>query len=645
MPFDSPDVNLGTLLQDVETGKVQLPDFQREWKWDTDRISSLLASISLDHPVGVLMMLELGGAGVRFKPRAIAGAPDNTAAAERLLLDGQQRITSLYQSLGSGRPVETTDARGKHLTRWYYIDIAKSLAADGDREEAVLSVPEDRVIRSDFGRRIDADYSSLDRECDAEVFPLARIFDMGAVFEWNNRYVSRSPLGPDQAATRWNDFYKEVLSNFVQYTVPVIVLNRETPKEAVCTVFEKVNTGGVVLNVFELLTATFAADDFRLNDDWRERKKRLQARPALRELESTDFLQAIALVSTWHRRNNAAANETAGGDSVLPGVTCRRKDILNMTLGAYQEWADAVMRGFEWAAQFLAREKIFASKDIPYRTQLVPLAALRVVLGQSADNHEVNERLRRWFWSGVLGELYSGAVETRFARDLEQVPAWIEGGPQPRTLVEASFEASRLLSLRTRNSAAYKGVHALLMKHGSRDLLKAVEIDMAQFFDLHIDIHHIFPRKWCDDRNIDRGQRDCIVNKTGLSYDTNRSIGGRAPSSYLATVETRTGQSPDEIDALLDRHLVNAQRLRDDDFDGFFNDRLEALVRLISEAMGKDVARDNELDGVEYDADEDEPPPPEEIALAERPASPQIGRSSARVTDGELRGGSSGLEL
>jgi hypothetical protein len=183
------------------------------------------------------------------------------------------------------------------------------------------------------------------------------------------------------------------------------------------------------------------------------------------------------------------------------------------------------------------------------------------------------------------------------------------------------------------------------MKHGSRDLLKAVEIDMAQFFDLHIDIHHIFPRKWCDDRNIDRGQRDCIVNKTGLSYDTNRSIGGRAPSSYLATVETRTGQSPDEIDALLDRHLVNAQRLRDDDFDGFFNDRLEALVRLISEAMGKDVARDNELDGVEYDADEDEPPPPEEIALAERPASPQIGRSSARVTDGELRGGSSGLEL
>ena len=75
VPFDSPDVNLGSLLGDVDAGKVQLPDFQREWKWDDDRIRSLLASISLDHPVGVLMMLEVGGSDVRFKPRPVSGAP------------------------------------------------------------------------------------------------------------------------------------------------------------------------------------------------------------------------------------------------------------------------------------------------------------------------------------------------------------------------------------------------------------------------------------------------------------------------------------------------------------------------------------------------------------------------------------------
>jgi hypothetical protein len=215
----------------------------------------------------------------------------------------------------------------------------------------------------------------------------------------------------------------------------------------------------------------------------------------------------------------------------------------------------------------------------------------------------------------VLGELYSGAVETRLARDLEQVPAWIDGGPEPRTLVEASFEATRLLSLKTRNSAAYKGIHALLMRHGAPDFLKAVEIDMAQFLDLHIDIHHIFPRKWCDDRRIDQGRRDSIVNKTGLSYDTNRSIGGRAPSSYVASVQKRTARSPEEMDALLERHLVSAEHLRSDDFEGFFSDRLEALVRLISAAMGKDVGRDDRREVPHFQAEDEELPAPEEVAL------------------------------
>lgn len=191
---------------------------------------------------------------------------------------------------------------------------------------------------------------------------------MGAVFEWQNRYVTRSPLGPQEAAERWNAFYNGVLSNVVKYTVPVIVLNKETPKEAVCTVFEKVNTGGVVLNVFELLTATYAADDFRLNDDWRQRKLLMNDKPALQEVESTDFLQAITLVSSWHRREGVSGGGGSPGGPQGPGVTGRRKDILNLALSEYRTWADPVTEGFQWAARFLAREKIFVSKDIPYRS-------------------------------------------------------------------------------------------------------------------------------------------------------------------------------------------------------------------------------------------------------------------------------------
>src|SRR5271155_4681028 len=92
-PFD-----LNKLLDDCQRGILQLPDFQRSWVWDEDRIKSLIASISRAFPVGALMTLKTGGP-VNFKPRPIEGASDGIKPehAEALLLDGQQRMTSMYQ--------------------------------------------------------------------------------------------------------------------------------------------------------------------------------------------------------------------------------------------------------------------------------------------------------------------------------------------------------------------------------------------------------------------------------------------------------------------------------------------------------------------------------------------------------------------
>jgi uncharacterized protein with ParB-like and HNH nuclease domain len=146
MPFDSPDYDLEELLKDVGSGEIQLPDFQRPWKWDDDRIRSLIESISYEHPIGVVMMLEIGGDGVRFKPTPLAGVLGASAVnPEHLLLDGQQRLTSLFQALASRDAVDTVDARGKKLRRFYYLDIEQSLDESADRYEAILSVPEDRV--------------------------------------------------------------------------------------------------------------------------------------------------------------------------------------------------------------------------------------------------------------------------------------------------------------------------------------------------------------------------------------------------------------------------------------------------------------------------------------------------------------------
>ena len=112
MPFESPDYQLGKLMEQVTDGKIQLPDFQREWKWDDAHIASLLASISVGHPIGVLMMLDVGGDDVDFAAKPLSGADDDSVGdPERLLLDGQQHTTSLFQALYSNRPVQTRDTR------------------------------------------------------------------------------------------------------------------------------------------------------------------------------------------------------------------------------------------------------------------------------------------------------------------------------------------------------------------------------------------------------------------------------------------------------------------------------------------------------------------------------------------------------
>src|SRR5277367_3455011 len=102
-PFD-----LNKMLEDCHSGVTQLPDFQRSWVWDEDRIRSLIASISRAFPVGALMTLNTGGE-VNFKPRPIEGAPDEAkkVAPQALLLDGQQRMTSLYQVTIRRKVVET----------------------------------------------------------------------------------------------------------------------------------------------------------------------------------------------------------------------------------------------------------------------------------------------------------------------------------------------------------------------------------------------------------------------------------------------------------------------------------------------------------------------------------------------------------
>ena len=553
--FQTNPYDLSKLLEDCHKGYLQLPDFQRSWVWDEDRIKSLVASVSRAFPVGALMSLDTGGP-VNFKPRPVEGAPPEAKQVhpQSLLLDGQQRMTSLYQVTLRGKVVDTMTPKNKKVKRWFYIDIRKALDPSSDREEAIVGMPEDRISRKDFGREVLLDLSSPELEYKSLMYPVSQVFDWD---RWQDGF-DKHWRGDQNEGVReeFRAFKRQVLENFKYYRVPVISLDRSTSKEAVCVVFEKVNTGGKALDAFELVTAMYAASGHELRKDWygddgikgRHRRLAETLRPAgedtgiIAGVSNTDFLQAVSLFYTRERRRVAEAAGNQGKD--LPAVSGNRQALLSLPLQAYKQYESQVERGFVQAAKFLYLLHIYRIFDLPYQSQIVPLAAILADIGDAWEHEANRAKLVRWYWNGVFGELYGSAVETRIARDFMEVPRWLKGGPEPSTVSETLFRADRLKTMRMRISAAYKGINALLMKAGAKDFRSGQEFDHTVFFGENVDIHHIFPQEWCKAHGLKPAVFDSIINKTPLSYRTNRIIGGVAPSQYISKLESGNQNSP-----------------------------------------------------------------------------------------------------
>ena len=524
------------------------------------------------------MFLEYGNESIHFKYKPIEGSPAApTVEPDELILDGQQRLTSLYNALYSRNPVHTRTDKGKDIDRYYYLDIEKVLDPKADDEEVVISVPASKKTTSNFGRKVDIDLSTREQEFKLKMFPLNIILDTSEEQNWQNEYYKYYHYDAE-LIKQFTELFSKVINPTQQYQMPVILLDKTTPKEAVCQVFENVNTGGVSLTVFELVTAVFAMDDFQLRKDWEERKAKYFSGDLLSKVTATDFLTALTLLSSFKAERT---------------VSCKKKDVLALPLDEYKKYADSLCNGFLLAEKLLKEERIFSSYDLPYSTQLVPLSAVCTVLmdGNRIHTTSVKKMVKQWYWCGVFGELYGSANETRYANDIVQVVKWINnGGNLPKTVTDFYFNPMRLLGLQSRQSAAYKGMMALILKNHARDFISGAEMDFSTFSNERIDIHHIFPKNYCIKEGYDKRKWNSIVNKTPISASSNREIGGNAPSVYLERLEKRGSVSSLELDGYVESHWIDHNLLRADDFQNFIIDRAKKLLTVIEKATGRPIS-------------------------------------------------------
>ena len=583
--FRSDNEKLSKLLDEIENYEIQLPDFQRGWVWEDSRIRALLASLTKGFPIGAIMLLESGG-DCHFKCKSIEGSGDANKEPSFMILDGQQRMTSTFLSMRSKNPVMTMTDQKKPIKRFYYLDIKKALDPNIDRYDAIVAVDEKKQIRENIGRDIVLDLSTREKEYENKMIPFNILSNSIELNDWRNGYQSFYDF--DREIIReYQNIDDMILQQVINYEVPYIKVLKNTPKEAVCQVFENVNQGGKPLTVFELITATFAADNFDLKEHWSNIQEKFKNYETLKNFDNTSFLIAMTLLVAMNKGIT---------------VSCKRKDVLSLNYKDFENNEQQLIEGFTRMYKLLVEMNIYSEYDIPYTTQFIPLSVICAILGNELENAFVKKKVKQWFWCGVFGELYGSANETRYALDVKQVADWALNKTEetPRTVLDCNFSTMRLLGLQTKNSAAYKGVMALILNNNAKDWINGLEMSVQTYLDERSDIHHIFPQDYCMNMNYDKRKWNSIINKTPLFFSTNRYIGGVAPSEYISKIIRNKNINDEELKQFVETHLIDFELLNSNNFEEFIKNRAVNILNRIEDATGKKITDRTSEDVVNY---------------------------------------------
>lgn len=539
------------LLESIHNREVALPDFQRDFVWDPRATEELIESICQNFPAGSLLRIK-NSHGFFFVPREVEAAPKlDGHMPSYLVLDGQQRLTSLYQALyGVG-------------SHGYFIHLG-GLLEGLDLEDCVFYERQKRATKK---------YGKPEQQAQSLTFPFARLFGGGGGFEdWLDHILEHRPEKGDERKElkrKIRDLRDQWIRPVEDYEFPMVTLAEGTSAAAVCTIFETLNRTGVKLSVFDLLTARFWPEDLRLRDLWEQAQEEY---PIIAEFEVDPYyvLQSVALLTA-------------------KSPSCKRGDVLDMKKGQIAEGWRHVVTGLASGLQMLRDDcGVIIPKWLPYNTIVVPLAAtfahIRDASGPATS--AARDKLKRWFWCSVFGQVYERAPNSQSAKDFGELKRWLGGGEPPQSIQEFSFDADSLRQTTPRQRAVYRGVMSLILRYEARDFHSGKKITANMILEEKIDDHHVFPQKYLAETKgkVSPALRDCVLNRTLIDKSTNIRISKRAPSDYLA--EIRGAIKDAKFDKLLRSHLLpptSDSPLMCDNFEEFLQHRQALIYEQIEE--------------------------------------------------------------
>jgi hypothetical protein len=509
------------LVEQAREGKICLPNFQRDFVWSREEVADLVRSIVRGYFIGSLLLLRCDPANPPFAPVHLRGAEPShrEARPELLVLDGQQRLSSLIYALMA----PDLSLKDSSQRRWFFVNL-----------DVLLSEPDSDEVVFDRAKRELRGLETAEAQYEQRVLPCTALLSQQGFYRWRDGYEdwlrANHPDLVEQYRSAWRDGWTSAVTSFQTFEAPLVELPRVDDSDGqaigrVCAIFEKLNSTGVDLSVYDLLTARLYRSGIRLHDLWTEACKTHPRLRAWSDGKADEHKFGVLVLRTL---------------ALLRGLDPKPRILIDLSPVDFEkDWRRAA-RAMERALEIVTLVGpdgfgVFAYKWLPGFGLVPILAALRAEIEDRRLGASEREKLRHWYWCNVFMERYSSAVESKSRKDyLEMTRYWFEEGPEPEVFHDArniiGAPGFRVRSSASYASAVYSGLFCLLALRNARDWRRDEDIRLQELQD-----HHIFPQAYLKRHEVTRRvQVNSIANRTLISDQTNGKIRAKAPSVYLA---------------------------------------------------------------------------------------------------------------
>lgn len=391
----SQDITLEALLDGIHAGQVALPDFQRDFDWSDGEVRSLLATVLMNWPVGSLLLIEGVSNREFYAPRGFEEAPTKPTDIVYIVLDGQQRLTSLYHALYGRGPLR------------YFLRINR------DADYGDVSAIDELLIS-----HTEETWSALESPASNRsnhLIPLTALISPDAFYEW------RDQLDGEPEEVAWiTAVYRKHFAHISKFRVPAVIVDSRISPAAVARVFQRVNQGGMKLGSFDLMVAKTYSLSFNLRAAWEQSKVDY---PTLNKHLGDDGLPILSVL---------ALREL--GD-------VRQSSVLKLPEGIVSEYWSEAARHYAAAIKFVEEQFGVVNSDwLPYGQILTVLAAV----SYERDLQSIRDKVARWFWTTGFAHRYDSASNTRAVADYKKLRAGGEVAAEDlRFVIEEMADSTR----------------------------------------------------------------------------------------------------------------------------------------------------------------------------------------------------------